>query len=57
MKPLKFLKGLLFLLIIVLSVPLTIVEEIIKFIFSLKSKIKLNKNYHGTITGYNFKNK
>ncbi len=42
MKPLKFLKGLLFLLIIVLSVPLTIVEELIKFIFSLKSKIKLN---------------
>ncbi len=42
MKPLKFLKGLLFLLIVVLSVVLNIMEEIIKFIFSLKNKIILN---------------
>lgn len=42
MKHLKFLKGLLFLLILVLSVPLSIMEEIIKFIFSLPRKIKFN---------------
>jgi hypothetical protein len=42
MKRLNFLQGLLLLLIVVLSIPLTIVEEIGKFIFSLPRKIKFN---------------
>ncbi len=42
MKRLNFLQGLLLLQIIVVSVPLTIIEETGKFIFSLPQKIKFN---------------
>lgn len=42
MKLFNVLKGLLFLLILVLSVPLTIVEEIYKVFFTLINKVKLN---------------
>lgn len=42
MKRFNVLKGLLFLLIIVLSVPLTILEEICKGFFQLIKKVKLN---------------
>ncbi len=42
MKRLNFLQGLLLLLIVILSVPLTIIEEIVKFIFLLIRKIKFN---------------
>ena len=42
MKRFNVLKGLLFLLIIVLSVPLTILEEICKVFFLLIKKVKLN---------------
>ena len=42
MKRLNFLQGLLLLLIIVVSVPLIIIEETGKFIFSLPQKINFN---------------
>lgn len=42
MKRLNPLKGLLFLLILILSIPLTIVEEILKGFVSLMNKVKLN---------------
>ena len=42
MKRFNVLKGLLFLLIIVLSVPLTILEEICKGFSRLIKKVKLN---------------
>jgi len=42
MKRFNILKGLLFLLIVAVSVPLTIVEEVCKGTFSLITKVKLN---------------
>ena len=42
MKRFNLLKGLLFLMILILSIPLTIVEEIFKGLVSLISKVKLN---------------
>lgn len=42
MKRFNILKGLLFLVILVLSIPLTIVEEILKGFDSLTNKVKLN---------------
>lgn len=42
MKRLNILKNLLFLLILILSVPLTILEEIYKGFLSLINRVKLN---------------
>lgn len=42
MKRLNLLKGLLFLILLVLSIPLAVVEEILKGFASLITKVKLN---------------